>query len=74
MTIENMIADKINEYAELFVSVFNSEPWNDSWTTETACGRIESMMNTTTLTGSQVPNDIKNKLGLQKKDGKYANR
>lgn len=51
MIIENMVMDKINEYAELFVSVFNSEPWNDSWTMETACDRIEGMMNTTTFIG-----------------------
>ena len=44
--IEDMILANLSEYTELFVSVFNSEPWNDSWTKETAQIRIENMMKT----------------------------
>ena len=42
------------EYAELFVAVFNSDPWNDSWTKETAAIRIENMMKTNTFIGKAV--------------------
>ena len=45
---------RITEYAELFVSVFNSEPWNDSWTKETAIIRIENMMRTNTFIGKAI--------------------
>ena len=45
---------RITEYAELFVSVFNSEPWNDSWTKETALIRIENMMRTNTFIGKAI--------------------
>ena len=40
--IKDMELFYIAEYAELFVSVFNAEPWNDSWTKETAQIRIEN--------------------------------
>ena len=51
----------IIKYAELFVSVFNSEPWNDSWTKETAMIRIENMMRTNTFIGKALffDNDLK---------------
>lgn len=44
----------LNEYAELFADVFNSEPWNDSWTMETAFIRIENMMKTNTFIGKAL--------------------
>ncbi len=36
--------DKLSQYAELFVKVFNEEPWFDHWTIETATKRLEEMM------------------------------
>lgn len=58
----------IIKYAELFVSVFNSEPWNDSWTTETAAIRIENMMRTNTFIGKALffENDLKGIIWGQK--------
>ena len=52
--IKDMILANLNEYTELFVSVFNSEPWNDSWTIETAQIRIENMMKTNTFVGKAI--------------------
>ncbi|MDE7097955.1 MAG: GNAT family N-acetyltransferase, partial [Ruminococcus sp.] len=58
----------IIKYAELFVSVFNSEPWNDSWTKETAVIRIENMMKTNTFIGKALffENDMKGIIWGQK--------
>lgn len=52
--IENMALNNLSDYSSLFVSVFNSEPWNDSWTEETASLRIENMMNTNTFVGKSL--------------------
>lgn len=52
--ISDMELCRITEYAELFVSVFNSEPWNDSWTKETALIKIENMMRTNTFIGKAI--------------------
>ena len=49
--IEKMSLKNLNEYSRLFASVFNSEPWNDSWTEETAALRIKNMINTDTFVG-----------------------
>lgn len=59
--ISDMELCRITEYAELFVSVFNSEPWNDSWTKETALIRIENMIRTNTFIGKAIyfGNDLK---------------
>lgn len=59
--ILNMDIADIKEYAKLFCSVFNSEPWNDQWTEETALLRIENMMNTNTFIGKALysQNDLK---------------
>lgn len=66
--ISDMSLDCLPEYAELFVSVFNSEPWNDSWTKETAVTRIENMMNTNTFIGKAIycENDLKGIIWGQK--------
>lgn len=66
--ISDMSLDCLSEYAELFVSVFNSEPWNDSWTNETAVTRIENMMNTNTFIGKAIycENDLKGIIWGQK--------
>lgn len=52
--IVSMGLSHITEYVKLFVSVFNTEPWNDSWTEETAGLRIESMMSTNTFIGKAL--------------------
>ena len=57
MNITDMELSHISEYAELFISVFNSEPWNDEWTKETAQIRIENMMKTGTFIGKALSAD-----------------
>lgn len=66
--IVDMNLSHLIEYAELFVAVFNSEPWNDSWTKETAIIRIENMMKTATFIGKAIycENDLKGIIWGQK--------
>lgn len=54
MKIINMQTDRLEEYAKLYVSVFNEEPWNDSWTDEKARIRIGDMMCTNTFVGKAI--------------------
>lgn len=44
--------DMINMIAESFVSVFNNEPWNDSWTKEQAAQRLTDIYNTPKFEGA----------------------
>jgi predicted N-acetyltransferase YhbS len=37
--------EHIREIAEIYVDAFNSEPWNDKWTIESASKRISQMVN-----------------------------
>ncbi len=37
--------DDINNLAKMYVETFNSEPWNDSWTIDTASKRLHQMIN-----------------------------
>ena len=69
MNIIDMELSHIDEYVELFVSVFNEEPWNDSWSKETAQIRIENMMKTETFIGKALyaDNDLKGIIWGQKK-------
>ena len=42
---KELTQEHINKIAEIYVRAFNSEPWNDEWTVETASKRISQMMN-----------------------------
>lgn len=42
---KELTKEHINEIAEIYVDAFNSEPWNDKWTIESAFNRISQMMN-----------------------------
>ena len=68
--IEDMLLADLDEYMELFVSVFNSEPWNDLWTKETARIRIENMMKTNTFVGKAIfcDDDLKGIIWGQKEN------
>lgn len=37
--------EHVREIAEIYVDAFNSEPWNDKWTIESASKRIYQMIN-----------------------------
>ena len=52
--IKPMLPEKLEEYAELYMSVFNSAPYYDVWTAETASARIKSIMSTETFAGKTV--------------------
>lgn len=52
--IVDMDMKNIDGYVGLFISAFNSEPWNDSWTEETALPRIESAMSAKTFVGKAL--------------------
>lgn len=42
---KELTREHINEIAEIYVRAFNSEPWNDEWTIESASKRISQMIN-----------------------------
>ena len=37
--------DDVKDLAEMYVETFNSEPWNDKWTIDTASKRLHQMIN-----------------------------
>lgn len=41
----------------MFIEVFNKEPWNDNWTTETASKRLNQFINVETFDGLSLWND-----------------
>jgi len=53
--LENIIFDikskHIEKCAELYVNVFNAEPWNDKWTIETAYKRLNDIYSTPNFVG-----------------------
>lgn len=51
MEIRDMVRERTEDYAEIYVSVFNGAPWNESWTKEKAVRRIQDMMETNTFSG-----------------------
>jgi ribosomal protein S18 acetylase RimI-like enzyme len=44
MIFKEMERQNINQIADLFMRVFNEEPWNDAWTFENAYKRLLPMM------------------------------
>lgn len=42
---KELVKEYIKEMAEVYVEAFNSEPWNDGWTIESASKRISQMIN-----------------------------
>ena len=42
---KELTKEHIKEIAKIYVDAFNSEPWNDEWTTESASKRISQMIN-----------------------------
>jgi aminoglycoside 6'-N-acetyltransferase I len=45
MIIRKLTNDDLVELVSLYVNVFNSEPWNDKWTEDTAFIRLIDIMN-----------------------------
>lgn len=45
MTFKEIDISYLNDLVKLFVDAFNSEPWNDKWTMDSASKRLNQMMN-----------------------------
>lgn len=43
--------DKIEQCIELYINVFNSEPWNETWTYQNAKERLTDLINTPKFLG-----------------------
>jgi aminoglycoside 6'-N-acetyltransferase I len=43
--------NNLEQCIELYIKVFNSEPWNESWTYETAKERLTDLLHTPKFTG-----------------------
>ena len=54
ITIKNMKKERIADYAELYMSVFNAPPWNDSWSRKTAHRRISETLSADTFIGKSA--------------------
>lgn len=50
-SLEGMNRDQVMECAQLYVKVFNAEPWNDGWTMETSYQRLIDNFDTPNFAG-----------------------
>ncbi|SFL58592.1 Ribosomal protein S18 acetylase RimI [Gracilibacillus orientalis] len=57
--IETMTIDKLNQCIDLYISVFNSEPWNETWSYEIAKERLTDLINTPKFLGFSLYNGDK---------------
>lgn len=57
MKINMMLKKNISEYVKLFMTVFNSKPWNEHWNEDTALKKITDIMETGTFVGFEVCKD-----------------
>lgn len=46
ITYKETALSELDEMATLYIETFNSEPWNDNWTMDTAKKRLYQMINT----------------------------
>ncbi|MCY6372129.1 GNAT family N-acetyltransferase [Clostridium ganghwense] len=58
-TIESFQIDYLEECANLLISTFNSEPWNEKWTFKTASKRLEETYKTHNFKGWVYKKDDK---------------
>lgn len=45
-TVVPITADNLEQCIELYINVFNSEPWNETWTYQTAKERLTDLLHT----------------------------
>jgi aminoglycoside 6'-N-acetyltransferase I len=50
-TIVPITIDKLEQCIELYINVFNSKPWNETWTYETAKERLTDLLHTPKFLG-----------------------
>jgi aminoglycoside 6'-N-acetyltransferase I len=50
-TIVPITNDKMEQCIELYINVFNSEPWNETWTYQTAKERLTDLLHTPKFLG-----------------------
>lgn len=51
LTFTEITPQDIKELAQLFIETFNSSPWNEQWTTETAEKRLSQMIHVESFYG-----------------------
>lgn len=56
---KELTKEHIKEISKIYVNAFNSEPWNDKWTIESASKRISQMINCEGFYGLVVYEDEK---------------
>ena len=59
ISLSEMTPQNIPSYAEIFIETFNSEPWSDTWTEETATKRISGLMSSSTYFGLHLKENEK---------------
>lgn len=52
--IKRLTEQDLTQCVDLFIHVFNQEPWNDNWTTETAYKRLHNIFNTPGFVGMGI--------------------
>lgn len=52
-----MTLEMLDEMAQIYVDTFNSEPWNDHWTFETARKRLHQMIQVEDFVGMTAYED-----------------
>lgn len=50
-TIETFTEKYLEQCIELYINVFNSEPWNENWTHQSASERLADLLNTPKFLG-----------------------
>lgn len=56
---KELTKEHVKDIAEIYVDAFNSDPWNDQWTVESASKRISQMLNCEGFDGLVVYEDQK---------------
>lgn len=52
--IEQLSDEKLEQITELYVKVFNHEPWNETWNGEVAKERLKDLINTPNFLGLSI--------------------
>jgi ribosomal protein S18 acetylase RimI-like enzyme len=70
-TIIPLTIDKLEQCVELYINVFNNEPWNENWTYQDAKERLNDLINTPKSLGFLLYQSS-NLIGLVAGNGKQS--
>jgi aminoglycoside 6'-N-acetyltransferase I len=56
-TVVPITTDNLEQCIELYIKVFNNQPWNESWSYETAKERLTDILHTPKFTGFLLKNN-----------------